>query len=100
MMKSVLLKDKGLSLVFAVLLLVFCRIPLTVCVAESAQLSLEEQEQLARQIYTIMSKTDESETDTFIKLHRQVIDRCPDTERAIDLMEVVQSLFAGEGSTG
>ncbi len=93
MMKYVLLKYKGLSLMFGMLVLFFCLILVTVCVAEPVKLSLDEQEQLARQLYTFMSNTDESDTDTFIKLHRQVIDQCPDTKRAIESLWRLSNLY-------
>jgi len=48
---------------------------------KDTRLSLEEQEKLAKELYGIMAKTDEWDTETFINLHRQVIEQ-PDTRWA------------------
>lgn len=46
------------------------------------KLSLEEQERLAKQLFTEMSKADNYDTDLFIRLYARVIKECPDTEKA------------------
>ncbi len=92
-MKNVLVKYKASSLVVAFLVLSFCLIPVNACAAEPSKLSLDEQEQLARQLYSTMSKKDESDTGTFIKLHRQVIDQCPDTKWAQESLWKLSNLY-------
>lgn len=54
--------------------------PLTFKVSNA--LSKEEQEELAKKLYTQMMALDKWETDDFIKLHKQVIEKCPSTDRA------------------
>ncbi|MBM4146716.1 MAG: tetratricopeptide repeat protein [Nitrospira sp.] len=57
------------------------------------RLSLEEQEKLAKELYGTMAKADKWETDTFIKLHNQVIDQCPDTKRAQESLWRLSNLY-------
>lgn len=47
-----------------------------------AKLPLEEQKKLAVKLFEDMIATDRWELDTLISLHRQVIDKCPDTDQA------------------
>ena len=48
----------------------------------SNELSKEEQEKLAEQLYNDMKQTDEQEIDTFISTHKKVIEKCPQTNKA------------------
>ena len=48
----------------------------------SDKLSLEEQQELAKKLYGEMTKMDEEDLDGFIKLHKQVIEKCPKTDQA------------------
>lgn len=48
----------------------------------SSSLPLAEQEKIAKTLYAQMAQTDKYELDTFIRLHRQVIETCPDTDFA------------------
>lgn len=68
------------------------------CVAKSEydkskQLTIEEQEKLARELYAKIAKTDEWELETFIKLHRQVIDQCPDAKLAQESLWRLSNLY-------
>jgi tetratricopeptide (TPR) repeat protein len=56
-------------------------------------LSLQEQERLAEELYAKMAKTDQWDLDTFIKLHRQVIQQCPDTKRAQESIWRLSNLY-------
>ncbi|MFZ3136011.1 MAG: tetratricopeptide repeat protein [Thermodesulfovibrionales bacterium] len=60
---------------------------------KDTRLSLEEQEKLAKELYGIMAKTDKWETDTFIKLHNQVIEQCPDTKWAQESLWRLSNLY-------
>ncbi len=44
--------------------------------------NVDEQKKLAERLYATMAGTGDHEFKTFIDLHQQVIDQCPDTERA------------------
>ena len=46
------------------------------------KLSPEEQEKLAAELFQKMVDTPEDQYDTFIQLYQQVMDQCPDTEKA------------------
>ena len=46
------------------------------------KLSIEEQEKLAKDLFSIMIKTDNQDFKTFISLYERVIKECPDTEKA------------------
>lgn len=48
----------------------------------SNKLSLDEQKELAKKLYGEMMALDKWETDAFIDLHRQVIEKCPLTDQA------------------
>jgi tetratricopeptide (TPR) repeat protein len=48
----------------------------------SDKLSLEEQQELAKKLYGEMTKMDEQDLDGFIRLHKQVIEKCPKTDQA------------------
>ena len=48
----------------------------------SHELSKEEQKKLAVDIYKEMMDLDKWEIDEFIRLHRKVIEKCPDTDQA------------------
>ena len=48
----------------------------------SSPLSLEEQKELAVKLYTEMTGLEKWELDTFKELHKQVIERCPQTDQA------------------
>jgi tetratricopeptide (TPR) repeat protein len=50
--------------------------------AEKPQLSQEEQEALALKIFQDLAKTPEDKLDVFNHFYREVIEKCPDTERA------------------
>lgn len=56
-------------------------------------LPLAEQEKLAEELYKTMSATDKFEIDTFIRLHKQVIEQCCDTERAEESCWRLSNLF-------
>jgi len=60
---------------------------------QDKKLALEEQEKLAKELYGIMAKTDEWDTETFIKLHRQVIEQCPDTKQAQESLWRLSNLY-------
>ena len=48
----------------------------------SDKLSLEEQQELAKKLYKQMMELDENALDDFIKLHKQVIEKCPLADQA------------------
>jgi tetratricopeptide (TPR) repeat protein len=60
---------------------------------KDTRLPLEEQEKLAKELYGIMAKTDEWDTEAFIKLHRQVIEQCPDTRWAQESLWRLSNLY-------
>jgi len=60
---------------------------------KDTRLSLDEQEKLAKELYGKMAKTDEWDTETFIKLHRQVIEQCPDTRWAQESLWRLSNLY-------
>jgi tetratricopeptide (TPR) repeat protein len=60
---------------------------------KDTRLSLEEQEKLAKELYGIMAKTDEWDIETFIKLHRRVIEQCPDTRSAQESLWRLSNLY-------
>jgi tetratricopeptide (TPR) repeat protein len=47
-----------------------------------SSLSLEEQKKLAKELYEQMVALDKYETKRFVELHREVIERCPQTDQA------------------
>jgi tetratricopeptide (TPR) repeat protein len=57
------------------------------------KLSVKDQEKLAERLYSQMSKTDKWEIDTFLKLHTQVIEQCPDTESAQESLWRLSNLY-------
>jgi tetratricopeptide (TPR) repeat protein len=59
----------------------------------SGKLSLNDQEKLAKKLYSQMVKTDEFETETFLKLHAQVIEQCPDTDYAPESLWRLSNLY-------
>ncbi len=61
--------------------------------APAKKLSRDEQEELARELYGIMAKTDKWDTDAFIRLHRRVIEECPDTKRAQESLWRLSNLY-------
>lgn len=60
---------------------------------ENRKLSLKEQEKLAQQLYETMAKTDKWDIEAFIKLHRQVIEKCPDTQKAQESIWRLSNLY-------
>jgi len=50
--------------------------------AQGTKLTLPEQEELAKELFTIMVKTDTYDLNTFIALYGRVIKECPDTAKA------------------
>lgn len=60
---------------------------------ENRRLSLKEQEKLAHQLYETMAKTDKWDIEAFIKLHRQIIEQCPDTKRAEESVWRLSNLY-------
>ncbi|MCX8026666.1 MAG: tetratricopeptide repeat protein [Thermodesulfovibrionales bacterium] len=56
-------------------------------------LSLEEQEKLAKELFTQMSKADKNDTDVFIRLYTRVINECPDTEKAQEAYWRLSNLY-------
>ncbi|MBF0408468.1 MAG: tetratricopeptide repeat protein [Candidatus Riflebacteria bacterium] len=50
--------------------------------SQTSELSLDEQKKLAVKLYGEMSQTEESSLDDFIRMHKQVISKCPDTHWA------------------
>jgi tetratricopeptide (TPR) repeat protein len=60
---------------------------------KDTKLSLEEQENLAKELYGKMAGTDEWDTETFIKLHRHVIEQCPDTRWAQESLWRLSNLY-------
>jgi tetratricopeptide (TPR) repeat protein len=50
--------------------------------AQGTKLTLPEQEELAKELFTIMVKTDKYDLNTFIALYNRVIKECPDTAKA------------------
>jgi tetratricopeptide (TPR) repeat protein len=60
---------------------------------KDTKLSPEEQEKLAKELYGKMAKTDEWDTETFIKLHRQVIEQSPDTRWAQESLWRLSNLY-------
>jgi tetratricopeptide (TPR) repeat protein len=76
-----------------------CAAPSGTSPAPAKKLSREEQEELARELYGIMAKTDRWDTDAFVRLHRQVIEECPDTKRAQESLWRLSNLYlTGTGS--
>jgi tetratricopeptide (TPR) repeat protein len=65
----------------------------------ATRLTPEKQEALARELYGTMAKTDTWDTDVFIRLHRRVIEECPDTKRAQESLWRLSNLYlTGTGS--
>ncbi len=76
-----------------------CAAPSGTAPAAAKKLSPEEQEALARELYATMAKTDRWDTDVFIRLHRRVIEECPDTKRAQESLWRLSNLYlTGTGS--
>jgi tetratricopeptide (TPR) repeat protein len=76
-----------------------CAAPTGTAPAPTKKLSREEQETLARELYATMAKTDRWDTDAFIRLHRRVIEECPDTKRAQESLWRLSNLYlTGTGS--
>jgi len=61
--------------------------------APGASLSPEEQQKLAKKLYQEMYALDKWETVRFEELHRQVIDKCPATEEAIESCWRLSNLY-------
>ncbi len=57
------------------------------------KLSLKEQEELARELFIKLSKTDASDTKVFIELYGRVIEECPETERAQEAYWRLSNLY-------
>jgi tetratricopeptide (TPR) repeat protein len=60
---------------------------------KETRLSLEEQDKLAKELYGKIAGTDERDTETFIKLHRQVIEQCPDTRWAQESLWRLSNIY-------
>ena len=59
----------------------------------SDKLSLEEQQELAKKLYKEMMEIDNSELDSFISLHKQVIEKCPKTDQAQESCWKLSNVF-------
>ncbi len=76
-----------------------CAAPSGTAPAPAKKLSREDQETLARELYATMAKTDKWDTDAFVRLHRRVIEECPDTKRAQESLWRLSNLYlTGTGS--
>jgi hypothetical protein len=62
-------------------------------IPQKRKLSSKEQEELARQLYETMVKTDKWDTESFIKLHGRVIEECPDTQKAQESLWRLSNLY-------
>ncbi|HEY9069698.1 MAG TPA: tetratricopeptide repeat protein [Candidatus Ozemobacteraceae bacterium] len=62
-------------------------------VSPDAALSPEEQQKLAKKLYQEMYTLDKWETARFEELHRQVIDKCPTTEEAVESCWRLSNLY-------
>lgn len=62
-------------------------------VSWAAPLSVEEQQRHAETIYKQLVAVDSQDFDTIIRLLRQVIDQCPDTERAQESVWRLSNLY-------
>ncbi len=62
---------------------------------EKSKKSLEEQKKLAKDLYNEMAALDRWALDDFVRLHRQVIEECPDTHFAEESYWRLSSLYMG-----
>lgn len=82
------------AVVSAFLLLVVCYLLVPACCFADPLPSADEQHRHAESLYKQLIDADSQDLDTIIRLLRQVMDQCPDTERAQESVWRLSNLYS------